>query len=221
MGGSWRCDFSTTGLADLLYYSVLLISTNYSGYSSGTIPHRADATASKLPSSAASTDPLSELMIEGDSDGDVDDFIYDEHGRVGGVANITEGVQQDPKIAYYAQFMPTRAGFSSSNLASAVIDPSAEPFSAGRTLPEVAAAARANITAKYEAMTAGGRSFDVNSWEGVDWYSAIGDMDRRALYAVSSNQGGLFTKEEQRLLPLRPWASSRASRWGCMPGLRD
>jgi hypothetical protein len=46
-------------------------------------------------------------------------------------------------------------------------------------------------------MAESGQPFDYNSWEGVDFHTAMGELDRRALHAVSSNQGGHFTKEEQ------------------------
>lgn len=97
----------------------------------------------------------------------------------------------------YAKFMPTRDGFSSNNIAIGVSDPSAEPFSQKRNITEVAKAARESLNSKYEAMKQSGKPFDYNSYEGKDWYSAFGDLDRRALFAIRSNQGGQFTKEEQ------------------------
>jgi hypothetical protein len=109
----------------------------------------------------------------------------------------TTATSSDPADSYYEQFFPTRDGFSSSALAAAVSDPGAESFSSGKTLDEVAASARASMDANYSAMAAGGKPFDYNSNEGDDWYSLMGNLDRRALYAVSSNQGGQFTQQEQ------------------------
>ena len=99
--------------------------------------------------------------------------------------------------SYYEQFFPVRDGYSATALAAAIDDPGAETFSAGKTLGEVAGVAGAAMDAKYAAMRADGQPFDFNSREGKDWYSLLGDLDRRALYAVSSNQGGLFTEQEQ------------------------
>ncbi|HEY4161667.1 MAG TPA: hypothetical protein VGM59_01310 [Dongiaceae bacterium] len=113
------------------------------------------------------------------------------------LSQTTTAAASDPADSYYEQFFPTRDGFSSAALAAAVTDPGAESFSSGKTLDEVAASARASMDANYSAMAAGGKPFDYNSNEGDDWYSLMGNLDRRALYAVSSNQGGQFTQQEQ------------------------
>jgi hypothetical protein len=99
--------------------------------------------------------------------------------------------------SYYAQCMPTRDGFSSANLVAGVTDPGAEPFSGGKTIDQVASAARNELDTEYAAMETSGQPFDFNSSEGKDWNSLMGKLDRRALYAISSNQGGQFTQEEQ------------------------
>ena len=99
--------------------------------------------------------------------------------------------------SYYEQFFPTREGFSARNLAAAVEDPGAQPFSQNRAFAEVAQAARANLDGKYQQMRDSGQPFDKDSFEGVDWSSLLGELDRRALYAVASNEGGLFSEDEQ------------------------
>ncbi len=104
----------------------------------------------------------------------------------------------DTKTAYYEKFMPTREGFSAQNLAAGVANPSGQPFSQNRSFEEVAQAARDNLDSKYKLMAESGQPYNDNSNEGIDNYSAFGDLDRRALYAVASNEGGLFTEEEQR-----------------------
>lgn len=101
------------------------------------------------------------------------------------------------KSAYYEQFMPTREGFSARNLALGVANPTAQPFSQNRAFDEVALLARNSLDSKYQQMTESGRPFDINSNEGIDARSAFGDLDRRALYAVASNEGGHFSKQEQ------------------------
>ncbi len=63
---------------------------------------------------------------------------------------------------------------------------------------QVALDARASMDTQYAAMKATGKPFDINSWEGKDSNTLMGNLDRRSLYAVSSNQGGLFTKDEQQ-----------------------
>jgi hypothetical protein len=105
--------------------------------------------------------------------------------------------QATAKTNYYNQFFAARDGFSSTALATAIVDPGAKSISSGKTLEQVATAARASMDQKYEAMKASGTPFDSNSWEGKDWYALMGDLDRRALHAVSSNQGGQFSEMER------------------------
>jgi len=98
---------------------------------------------------------------------------------------------------YYEQFFPTREGYSATALATAIVDPGAESFSKGKTKQEVAQAARDSMDAIYADMKADGTAFDYNSYEGKDWYSLVGNLDRRALSAVADNSEGLFSKQEQ------------------------
>jgi hypothetical protein len=93
--------------------------------------------------------------------------------------------------------VPIEVGPPATALATAIVDPGAESISKGKTKGQVATAARANMDAKYKEMQDGGKPFDINSNEGKDWYSLMGDLDRRALSSVSNNQGGQFSKEEQ------------------------
>ncbi len=103
------------------------------------------------------------------------------------------------RSSYYERFFPTRDGFPAANLADAVTDPSAEPFSQNRPFAEVAEAARATLDEKYLQMNESGQPYDTNSYEGIDSSSAFGEFDRRALYAVASNEGGLFSEREQKI----------------------
>jgi len=66
-----------------------------------------------------------------------------------------------------------------------------------KSFKQVAIDARAGMDAQYAAMKASGKPFDSNSWEGKDWNTVMGNLDRRSLYAVRSNEGGQFSKEEQ------------------------
>ncbi len=57
----------------------------------------------------------------------------------------------------------------------------------------VATDARAALDAVYQQR---GKAMDMHS-SGKDWQAAFQGMDRRALYAVASNAGGQFSKDEQ------------------------
>ncbi|WP_162652992.1 hypothetical protein [Lentilitoribacter sp. Alg239-R112] len=98
----------------------------------------------------------------------------------------------------YEQFFPAREGYSVANLASAIENPAAQPFSQNRPFLEVAQAVRANLDIKYERMAENGQPFEKNTFEGIDKNSLFGELDRRALHAVASNEGGVFTDLEQR-----------------------
>lgn len=125
------------------------------------------------------------------------------------VVSISEEAREAAKIArreagvaYYAQFMPPRAGFSVTNLALGVMDPGAEPFSRERPFAEVAHAARDSLDRNYNIMADSGTPYgsgaaEGSSWGGGDTTALFGELDRRALYAVASNEGGLFSDEEQ------------------------
>lgn len=112
-------------------------------------------------------------------------------------ADQAKNAALDAKVAYFEQFRPTREGFSSRNIALGIVDPSAQPFSQHRSFEDVAQAARENMDSKYEQMRESGEPFGTDNFEGKEWYSLMGDLDRRALYAVASNEGGSFSKEEQ------------------------
>ena len=52
---------------------------------------------------------------------------------------------------------------------------------------------------KYHQMRETGEPYGTQNFEGKEWYSLMGDLDRRALYAVASNEGGHFSKDEQSI----------------------
>lgn len=99
--------------------------------------------------------------------------------------------------AAFQRYFPTRDGMPATALADAVVNPGQESSSAGKTLDQVGADARERMDAVYKAMEESGQPFDINSTEGRDWNSLMGNLDRRSLYAVSSNTGGQFTAQEQ------------------------
>ena len=113
-------------------------------------------------------------------------------------AEQAKNALRDAKVSYFEQFRPTREGFFSRNLALGIVDPSAQPFSQNRPFDEVAQAARENMDSKYQQMRESGEPYGTDNFEGKETYSLMGDLDRRALYAVASNEGGHFSKEEQQ-----------------------
>src|SRR3954453_15299835 len=132
----------------------------------------------------------------------------DSGGRSGGAAStvtlspqatLALSAQTNASANYYAQFFPTRDGKPATALALAVTNPGAVSSSAGKPLAQVASDVRASLDAKYAEFKASGSPFDINSWEGKDWYSLMGNLDRRSLYAISSNQGGQFSDDEQKI----------------------
>ena len=100
---------------------------------------------------------------------------------------------------YYKQFMPTYAGFSSANIAAGVANPSLETFSAGKEFSQVALDARASLDKNYEKLYELGKPFSLGTTQAQDINSLLGELDRRALFAVSSNKDDLFTTDEQSL----------------------
>lgn len=105
--------------------------------------------------------------------------------------------QKNADTGSYSAYFPAREGFDATALVTAVGDPGATGSSAGMRFAAVAADARARMDAKYAAMTTAGQPFDPDSTEGRDGYALLGDLDRRSLYAVSSNASGLFSPQEQ------------------------
>ncbi len=113
-----------------------------------------------------------------------------------------KAVEHDPANASalgYEQFMPTYDGFSAAAIAVGVSDPGAEPFSSGKTFDQVAIDARASLDKNYQKLDDIGKTYRAESANATDRNSLVGELDRRALYAVVSNEGGLFTKDEQAL----------------------
>lgn len=100
--------------------------------------------------------------------------------------------------SYASPLFPTRTGMSADALMMAVANPGLASSSKGLTFEQVAADARVRLDDKYARMSASGAAYADNSPDGRDTNSLVGDLDRRSLYAVSSNAGGLFSKKEQQ-----------------------
>ena len=97
-------------------------------------------------------------------------------------------------IAGNAPFFPVRPGMSADALVLGVTQPGAVSSSAGKTFAEVATDARKRMDEKYAQMKAGDKPY---SGSVEDRNALMGDLDRRSLNAVATNEGGLFSKDEQ------------------------
>jgi len=122
------------------------------------------------------------------------------------VVTLSSQVQvasNDVPLNNYAQFFAGRddmpQSYALSNaITSAPISNGSAAGGSQKSFEQVAVDARASMDVQYAAMKATGKPFDINSWEGKDSNTLMGNLDRRSLYAVSSNQGDLFTKDEQQ-----------------------
>lgn len=97
-------------------------------------------------------------------------------------------------IANNAPFFPVRAGMNADALVLGVTRPGAVSSSAGKTFEEVATDARKRMDQKYAQMNTGDKPY---SGSVEDRNALMGDLDRRSLNAVATNEGGLFSKDEQ------------------------
>lgn len=97
-------------------------------------------------------------------------------------------------IAGNAPFFPVRAGMNADALVLGVSAPGAVSSSKDKTFAEVAADARKRMDEKYAQMTASGKPFTGSA---EDRNALMGDLDRRSLNAVATNEGGKFTEQEQ------------------------
>ncbi|WP_287030082.1 hypothetical protein [Pseudomonas sp. UBA6310] len=112
---------------------------------------------------------------------------------------LSSAAQQSNALSnYYAQFFPSRTGMTSDALVRSVISPGSVSSSQGKTLADVATDARSRMDANYATMKASGTPYDANSPGNVDTISLMGNLDRRSLYSVSENVGGLFSEQEQK-----------------------
>ncbi|KAB0499883.1 hypothetical protein [Pseudomonas vancouverensis] len=97
-------------------------------------------------------------------------------------------------IASNAPFFPVRPGMNADALVLGVSQPDAVSSSKGKTFPEVATDARKRMDDKYAQMKTGDKPY---SGSVEDRNALMGDLDRRSLNAVATNEGGQFSKDEQ------------------------
>lgn len=91
-------------------------------------------------------------------------------------------------------FFPVRKGMNADALVLGVTQPGAVSSSKDKTFPEVAADARKRMDDKYAQMKAGEKPY---SGSVEDKNALMGDLDRRSLNAVATNEGGKFSSDEQ------------------------
>jgi len=97
-------------------------------------------------------------------------------------------------IAGNAPFFPVRSGMNADALVLGASKPGAISSSKDKTFAEVAADARKRMDEKYALMKASGKPYTGSD---EDRNALMGDLDRRSLNAVATNQGGKFTAQEQ------------------------
>ncbi|SEE74097.1 hypothetical protein [Pseudomonas migulae] len=97
-------------------------------------------------------------------------------------------------IAGNAPFFPVRSGMNADALVLGASKPGAVSSSKDKTFAEVASDARKRMDEKYALMTASGKPYTGSD---EDRNALMGDLDRRSLNAVATNQGGKFTTQEQ------------------------
>ncbi|MHC8319842.1 hypothetical protein ACYZT4_03910 [Pseudomonas sp. GB2N2] len=97
-------------------------------------------------------------------------------------------------IAGNAPFFPVRTGMNADALVLGASKPGAISSSKDKTFAEVATDARKRMDEKYALMKASGKPY---AGTDEDRNGLMGDLDRRSLNAVATNQGGSFSAEEQ------------------------
>ncbi|WP_201190600.1 hypothetical protein [Pseudomonas fluorescens] len=93
-----------------------------------------------------------------------------------------------------APYFPVRPGMNADALVLGVANPGAVSSSKDKTFSEVAADARKRMDEKYALMKDSGTPYTGSD---ADRNGLMGDLDRRSLNAVATNEGGLFSAEEQ------------------------
>lgn len=96
-------------------------------------------------------------------------------------------------------YFPVRKGYSAATLAKATSNPGTTSSSTGKKIGDVAKDARSRLDARYKEMEKSGQPFDIKSGGKTDAYTLMSDLDRRSLFAVSSNTAGLFSTTEQAI----------------------
>jgi len=106
----------------------------------------------------------------------------------------SNSTQYSDSISTYSRYFPSRPGMNTDALALAVAKPGSVSSSQGLNFAEVADDARKRLDEKYALMKDSGKPYDGTE---TDRNSLMGDLDRRSLNAIATNEGGKFSQEEQ------------------------
>lgn len=116
-------------------------------------------------------------------------------------AQNTDSISLSDKSSDYSKsiadnkpYFPVREGMNADALVLGVANPGAVSSSKDKTFAEVATDARKRMDEKYALMKASDKPYTGSD---EDRNGLMGDLDRRSLNAVATNEGGLFTAEEQ------------------------
>jgi hypothetical protein len=128
-------------------------------------------------------------------------------GSVADSYQVTDNSQNDDSVSFSSTatdysdsiasntpYFPVRAGMNADALILGVAQPGAISSSKDKTFADVAIDARKRMDEKYALMKDSGKPYDNST---PDRNALMGDLDRRSLYAVATNEGGKFSKDEQ------------------------
>lgn len=142
---------------------------------------------SSLRETSTGVDKVSSTVVHADQGNQTDDSS-------GWISLSTTSTRYSNAIANFSVYFPARPGMAADALVLGVSQPGAVSSSKGKTFSEVAFDTRARLDDKYALMKSTGKPYDGSD---TDRNSLLGDLDRRSLYAVATNQGGQFSAEEQ------------------------
>ena len=140
-----------------------------------------------LRKTSSSTDNVSSAASQADQSNQAGD-------STNSVSLSSRSVDYSHSIANYTPYFPARSGMTADALVLGVSQPGAVSSSKGLSFADVASDARTRMDSKYALMKNSGKPYDGSD---TDRNSLMGDLDRRSLYAVATNQGGQFSAEEQ------------------------
>jgi hypothetical protein len=123
-----------------------------------------------------------------------DDTAQAKASNTDSVSLSSTSTDYSSSIVGNAPYFPVRAGMNDDALVLGASKPGAVSSSKDKTFPEVAADARKRMDEKYAQMTASGKPYAKTD---EDRNALFGDLDRRSLNAVATNEGGKFSADEQ------------------------
>jgi hypothetical protein len=123
-----------------------------------------------------------------------DETAQTQTSNIDSVSLSSTSTDYSSSIVGNAPYFPVRAGMNADALVLGASKPGAVSSSKDKTFPEVAADARKRMDEKYAQMTASGQPYAKTD---EDRNALFGDLDRRSLNAVATNEGGKFTADEQ------------------------